>query len=65
MKSIFLTMLVAAILTTSASSADELRCSLTGKTIESCCCETAKNGKLHCTLANKDVKKCCCEGAKK
>ena len=65
MKSMFLTMLVAAMLTTSATSADKLRCSLTGKTIDSCCCEPAKNGKgLHCTLANKDIKKCCCKGMK-
>ena len=41
-----------------------LRCSITGKIVKSCCCETAANGKLHCTLANKDIKKCCCEPAR-
>lgn len=65
MKHIFLTLLTAAILTAGTSAADKLVCSLTGKTIDSCCCEPAKNGKgLYCTLANKDIKKCCCKGMK-
>lgn len=41
-----------------------LRCTLTGKIIDSCCCTKAKNGNLHCTLANKDIKSCCCRAAK-
>jgi hypothetical protein len=36
-----------------------MRCSLTGKTVETCCC-IEKEGKLHCTLAGKDVETCCC-----
>ena len=36
-----------------------LRCSLTGKTVETCCC-VHKEGKLRCTLADKDVESCCC-----
>jgi hypothetical protein len=55
--------LLAAALTTSASTA-ALVCGLTGKTIESCCCERAQNGKLHCTLANKDIDTCCCKEMK-
>ena len=41
-----------------------LRCTLTGKVINSCCCTKGQNGNLHCTLANKDIKSCCCESAK-
>jgi hypothetical protein len=37
-----------------------MRCSLTGKTVETCCC-VQKEGKLHCTLADKDVESCCCQ----
>jgi hypothetical protein len=39
-----------------------MRCSLTGKTVETCCC-VQKEGKLHCTLADKDVETCCCKPA--
>ena len=38
----------------------KMRCSLTGKTVETCCC-VQKEGKLHCTLADKDVESCCCQ----
>ena len=41
-----------------------LRCTLTGKKIESCCC-TQKDGKLYCPLAKKSIEKCCCEPAGK
>lgn len=37
----------------------KLRCSLTGKVVDRCCC-VEREGKLHCTLANKDVATCCC-----
>jgi hypothetical protein len=37
----------------------KMRCSLTGKATETCCC-VHKEGKLHCTLADKDVDTCCC-----
>jgi hypothetical protein len=36
-------------------------CTLTGKTVEKCCCEPQKDGKLYCTLAKKTVDKCCCK----
>ena len=36
-----------------------MRCSLTGQTMETCCC-IHREGKLHCTLADKDVESCCC-----
>jgi hypothetical protein len=42
----------------------KLRCSLTGKEIEKCCCTELEGGKLHCTLANKDIDKCCCTEVK-
>jgi hypothetical protein len=39
-----------------------LRCLLTGKKIEKCCCEQ-RDGKLYCPLAKKTIEKCCCEAA--
>lgn len=42
----------------------KLRCSLTGKEVDKCCCEPREGGKMHCTLANKDVEKCCCTEVK-
>ena len=36
-------------------------CTLTGKTVDQCCCEQQKDGKLYCTLAKKTVDKCCCK----
>lgn len=42
----------------------KLRCSLTGKEVDKCCCEPREGGKMHCTLANKDVDKCCCTEVK-
>ena len=39
-----------------------LRCTLTDKKIEKCCCEQ-KDGKTYCPLAKKTVEKCCCEPA--
>ena len=42
--------------------AGKMRCSMTGKTVETCCC-VEKEGRLHCTLAGKDVETCCCKPA--
>lgn len=39
--------------------AQRMRCSLTGKVVDKCCC-VQREGKLHCTLADKEVDKCCC-----
>ena len=41
----------------------KLRCSLTGKEVDKCCC-VEREGKLHCPLAKKDVEKCCCTKVK-
>ncbi len=38
-------------------------CTLTGKTVDACCCVQQKDGKLYCTLAKKTVDKCCCKAA--
>ncbi len=38
-------------------------CSLTGKTVQACCCTQQKDGKLYCTLAKKTVASCCCKAA--
>ncbi len=37
----------------------KLRCTLTNRTIEKCCCRQ-QEGKLYCTLAKKTIDKCCC-----
>jgi hypothetical protein len=51
-----------------AAAPAKMRCALTGKVVDKCCC-VQKKGKTHCTLAKKDVEKCCCspveEGAQK
>ena len=39
--------------------AERLRCSLTGRVVDACCC-LEREGKTHCTLAGKDVATCCC-----
>jgi hypothetical protein len=56
-----------------ANASSPLRCTLTGKTIESCCCtekdgastfaqrgEPQPNHKLYCPLAKKTIESCCC-----
>ena len=45
-----------------AKAQEPLRCTLTGKTVESCCC-TEKDGKLYCPLAKKTIESCCCVAA--
>lgn len=47
-----------------AAKGGAMKCTLTGKTVESCCC-VEKDGKMRCTLADKDVEKCCCVPAGK
>lgn len=44
---------------TQAAQAERLRCGLTGKIVDKCCC-VQREGKTHCTLADKDVATCCC-----
>lgn len=44
--------------------ATKLRCSLTGKEVDKCCCTERASGKLHCPLAKKDIDKCCCTEVK-
>lgn len=47
---------------TGTAPAEKLRCSLTGKVVDTCCC-VQREGKMHCTLADKDVASCCCKPA--
>ena len=49
--------------TATAEKAGKLRCSLTGKVVDKCCCEK-REGKLYCPLAKKSVEKCCCTEVK-
>ena len=43
-----------------AKPATKMRCTLTGKIVDKCCCEQ-REGKTYCPLAGKTVEKCCCE----
>lgn len=45
-----------------AAAVEKLRCSLTGRLVETCCC-VEREGRLHCTLAGRDVAPCCCTPA--
>jgi hypothetical protein len=58
----FGSVLLAGLLTGAPEFAREarLRCTLTGKTMEKCCCER-RGDKLYCPLAKKTIEKCCCE----
>lgn len=40
----------------------KMTCTLTGKEVKTCCCETQKNGKFLCKLTGKTLNKCCCTG---
>jgi len=51
-----------AIGTIAFATSPKMKCTLTGKEVETCCCEQQKNGKLFCKLAKKEVDKCCCTG---
>lgn len=53
----------AAAATTKAARSSGWTCSLTGKTVQTCCCTQQKDGKLYCTLAKKTVETCCCKAA--
>lgn len=48
--------------TTKPEKGEKMKCSLTGKVVDSCCCEQ-RDGKTYCTLAKKTVEKCCCSPA--
>jgi hypothetical protein len=48
----------------SGEKAGKLRCSLTGKEVEKCCCTEREGGKLYCPLAKKEIDKCCCTDLK-
>jgi hypothetical protein len=43
----------------SAQSEAGLLCTLTGQTIEQCCCEMRED-KTYCPLADKTIEECCC-----
>ena len=45
--------------TATKSAPGKLRCTLTGKVVDKCCCQQ-REGKTYCPLANKTVEKCCC-----
>ena len=59
----WLPLLAALVIATMGSAASQkMTCTLTGKEVKACCCESQKNGKLLCKLAKKEVDKCCCTG---
>ena len=49
---------------TTTAKATKMRCSLTGKEMDKCCCEPREGGKMYCTLAKQEVDKCCCTEVK-
>ena len=51
-----------AIVTIASAASQKMTCTLTGKELKTCCCESQKNGKLFCKLAKREVDKCCCTG---
>lgn len=46
-----------------AATGETLKCSITGKTVDKCCC-VEREGKTYCTLAGRPVEKCCCDSSK-
>jgi len=49
------------LLTLSAFAAPQkIKCRVTGKTMDECCCET-KDGKFYCKLTKKTYDECCCD----
>ena len=56
-----ITVTLACLLTLSAFAASQkTTCRVTGKTMNSCCCEM-KEGKFYCKLTKKTYDKCCCD----
>lgn len=47
----------------SSPSVAKMKCSLTGKVVDRCCC-VEREGKTRCTLAKKDMESCCCAPVK-
>ena len=45
-----------------SAASPKMVCTLTGKEVKTCCCETQKNGKFLCKLTGKTLDKCCCTG---
>lgn len=43
-----------------ATSSAKMRCTLTGKVSDKCCCEQ-RDGKTYCSQTGKAIEKCCCE----
>ena len=45
--------------TVALGASPKMKCRVTGKTMDECCCEM-KNGKFYCKLTKKSYKECCC-----
>jgi len=43
--------------------AQKITCRVTGKKMDTCCCEQ-KNGKFYCKLTKQTYDECCCDMAK-
>jgi len=68
MRKLALTALLAGLLATALVAGEKVKiftCTLTGKTVEKCCCVSQKDEKLHCTLAQKTIDSCCCKESDK
>ena len=53
---------ILAVGTIASAAAPKMTCTLTGKEVKPCCCETQKDGKFLCKLTGKTLDKCCCTG---
>lgn len=66
MKTLLASMVLAACVAGSgvANAASDMVCTLTGETVEQCCC-VVKDGAMVCTLTGETVTSCCCASASK
>ena len=51
-----------AVAVVASAASPKMVCTLTGKEVRKCCCETQKDGKFLCKLTGKILDKCCCTG---
>ena len=50
----------ALLVTTALGGSQKMKCRITGKTMNECCCDM-KDGKFYCKLTKKTYDKCCCD----
>jgi hypothetical protein len=53
-------LLLALLAATAFGATQKMTCRVTGKTMDTCCCEM-KSGKFYCPFTKKTYDECCCE----